>query len=141
VGAARLHVEVGRLEEAKELAREALAEAPASWGFNDLAWVAAELGCVTVLHERLERVPMQSKWVDATRALLSRDFATAAAVYDDMGVLDREALARLRAAEQLVADGRRAEADEQLRKSLAFWRSVGATRYLRQGEALLARTA
>jgi hypothetical protein len=37
--------------------------------------------------------------------------------------------------------GRRREADEQLRSALAFYRSVGATRYIRQGEALLAASA
>jgi hypothetical protein len=51
------------------------------------------------------------------------------------------ALTRLRAAEALVAVGRRTEADEQLRQALAFFRSVGATRYTRAGEALLAATA
>ena len=39
-------------------------------------------------------------------------------------------------AEQLVAEGRHAEADAQLERALAFWRSVGATRYIRQAEAL-----
>jgi hypothetical protein len=29
----------------------------------------------------------------------------------------------------------------KLRRALAFWRSVGATRYVREGEALLAATA
>ena len=57
---------------------------------------------------------------------------------DEIGDAELEALARLRAAEQLIAEGRRAEADEQLQRSLAFWRSVGATRYIREGEALLA---
>ncbi len=32
-------------------------------------------------------------------------------------------------------------ADEQLRRALAFWRAVGATRYVREGEELLAKTA
>jgi len=141
VGAARLHVEAGRVDEAKGLAREALAEAPATYSLADLAWVAAELDFARELLERLERIPLRTKWGDATRALLHRDFATAAEVYYDMGVRDREAAARQRAAAQLVADGRRAEADEQLQRSLAFWRSVGATRYIRQGEVLLAKTA
>ena len=48
---------------------------------------------------------------------------------------------RLCAAEQLVSEGRRAEADEQLRPALAFYRSVGAKRYVREGEALLAASA
>jgi len=52
-----------------------------------------------------------------------------------------EAYARLRAAEQLVAEGRQAEADAQLEKALAFFRSVGATRYIREAEALLAPAA
>jgi hypothetical protein len=44
----------------------------------------------------------------------------------------------LRAAEALVREGRRSEADDELKRSLAFWRSVGATAYVREGEALLA---
>jgi class 3 adenylate cyclase len=47
----------------------------------------------------------------------------------------------LRAARELVSAGRRAEADEQLRRALAFYRMVGATRYVREGEALLAASA
>lgn len=46
-----------------------------------------------------------------------------------------------RSAKRFVAEGRRAEADVQLQKALAFWRSVGATRYTREGETLLAATA
>ena len=58
-----------------------------------------------------------------------------------IGAAPQEALFRLWAAEQLVDEGRRAEADEQLRRALAFYRSVGATRYVREGEALLAASA
>jgi hypothetical protein len=57
---------------------------------------------------------------------------------DEIGDAELAAHARLRAVEQLLAEGRRAEADEQLRRSLAFWKSVRATRYIREGEALLA---
>ena len=35
--------------------------------------------------------------------------------------------------------GRRAEAEEQLELALAFWRSVGATRYVARAEALRAQ--
>nr|MBA3382770.1 hypothetical protein [Actinomycetota bacterium] len=139
--AARLYVEAGRVDEAREFAREALAETTALWSLLDLAWVAGELDCTTKLGEWLERTELQTRWSDVMRALLQRDFLTAADVFYDIGELDDEALARLRAAEQLVAEGRRAEADEQLSQSLAFWRSVGATRYIREGEALLAKTA
>jgi hypothetical protein len=58
-----------------------------------------------------------------------------------MGIDSDEAFFRLRAAEQLVDEGRRAEADEQLGRALAFYRSVCATRYVREGEALLAASA
>jgi predicted negative regulator of RcsB-dependent stress response len=77
----------------------------------------------------------------AADALLGGRWAEAADVYDEMGASPYAALAALRAAEWFVAQGRRAEADEQLRRALAFWRTVGATRYVREGEALLAETA
>jgi hypothetical protein len=48
---------------------------------------------------------------------------------------------RLRGAEALVQAGRRAEADAMLQQALAFYRSVGATRYLREAEALFAASA
>ena len=73
--------------------------------------------------------------------MLAQDFPEAATIYDTMGAARMAALARLRAAEVLVEAGRRAEADEQLQRALAFFRSVRATRYIRQGEALLAASA
>jgi hypothetical protein len=57
------------------------------------------------------------------------------------GSLPDEAHPRLREAERLIAGGRSSEGDEELQRALAFYRSVGATAYLREGEALLARTA
>jgi hypothetical protein len=59
-------------------------------------------------------------------------------LYAGIGALPDEASARLRAAEVLVREGRRAEADVELKQALAFWRSVGATAYVREAEALLA---
>jgi hypothetical protein len=53
----------------------------------------------------------------------------------------QEAYARMSAAQLLVEQGRRAEADEQLQRALAFYRSVGASLYVRQGESLLAASA
>ena len=66
------------------------------------------------------------------------DFAAAATSYANLGLQTYEARARLRVASDLVAAGRRPEADAQLARALAFYRSVGATRYIREGEALLA---
>jgi hypothetical protein len=58
-----------------------------------------------------------------------------------VGVPPYEAYVRLRAADALVAEGRRSEADEQLGRALAYYRAVGASFYVAQGEALLAKTA
>jgi hypothetical protein len=40
-----------------------------------------------------------------------------------------------------VGQGRRAEADAELRRALAYFREVGAIAFERRGEALLAATA
>jgi hypothetical protein len=105
------------------------------------AWVAVTLGRSSELVEVIEREPYKSPWLHAALAVGSGDFLGAADIIGGMGIVTHEAFFRLRAAEQLVDEGRRAEADEQLRRALAFYRSVGATRYVREGEALLAASA
>jgi hypothetical protein len=72
---------------------------------------------------------------------VSGDYRRAADVLDEIGYRPGEAYARLRDAKQLVEEGRRPEADAQLQPSLAFWREVGAKRYVREGEALFAASA
>ena len=64
--------------------------------------------------------------------------ADAAELYGYVGGAFEEAEARLLGAEQLLDQGRRAEADVQLRQALAFYRSAGATRVIAQAEALFA---
>ena len=105
------------------------------------AWVAVTLGRASDLVEVMEPEPFKSPWLRAGLAVTSRDFRAAADLFEGMGIFSHEAFFRLRAAEQLVEEGRRAEADEQLKRALAFYRSVGATRYVREGEALLAASA
>jgi hypothetical protein len=58
-----------------------------------------------------------------------------------MGARTEDARDRLWLAESLVKQGRRADADIELQRALAFYRSVGATRYIREGEALLSASA
>jgi class 3 adenylate cyclase/tetratricopeptide (TPR) repeat protein len=82
-----------------------------------------------------------SWWRQATDALLSGDPLRAAEIYSEIGSRPDEAYARLRAAERLLREGRRAEADVELQQALAFWRSVGATAYVRESEALLAEAS
>jgi len=69
------------------------------------------------------------------------NFGGADEILDEMGALGEEAFVRLRGAEALVQAGRRAEADAMLQQALAFYRSVGATRYIREAEALFAASA
>jgi hypothetical protein len=105
------------------------------------AWVAVTLGRESDLVEVMEPEPFKSPWLRAALAVTSRDFRAAADLFEGMGIASHEAFYRLRAAEQFVEEGRRPEADEQLRRALAFYRWVRATRYVREGEALLAASA
>jgi hypothetical protein len=75
------------------------------------------------------------------KAIAADEFEDAADLLAEIGAAPNEALARLRAAQQLVKEGRRAEADVQLHKALAFFRSVEATKYIHEGETLLAASA
>jgi tetratricopeptide (TPR) repeat protein len=104
------------------------------------AAVLVELGRATEFAEYAARVPRPSPWVPAAEAYAAGEYERAADLCAELSLPD-EAHARMRAAEQLAREGRRAEADGQLQRALAFWRSVGATRYVREGEALLAATA
>jgi class 3 adenylate cyclase len=104
------------------------------------ALVAVELERVDDLRRAVEAwVP--SLWKDASLAVLRGDLHVAADLYHEIGALAEEAFVRLSAARVFVAYGRRAEADEQLERALAFWRSVGATRYVAEAEALRAQAA
>jgi len=146
--AAAIFLEVGNQSRAGQTLAEAVA------GLGELhrlgfaaielplqAWVAVTLGRASDLVEVIEPEPFKSPWLRAALAVASGDFRTAADLFDGMGIVAHEAFFRLRAAEQFVEEGRRAEADEQLRPALAFYRSVGATRYVREGETLLAASA
>ncbi|CAN5168254.1 hypothetical protein BH09ACT13_BH09ACT13_07180 [soil metagenome] len=138
--AARVYAELGRDDEARLLAAELLGQSKqaADWRLFDVVWVAERLGCSGELRQLIEQAPAQTRWSSVFLAVLAREYETAADLFLEIGALNFEADARLRAAEKLVAEGRRLEADEQLEKALAFYRSVGATRYISEGEALLA---
>ncbi|HKB20644.1 MAG TPA: AAA family ATPase, partial [Gaiellaceae bacterium] len=104
----------------------------------DLAIALAALGGASDLVAFVERSRVKSPWRAAAAAYASGNFRRAADEYGGMGAQPDEAYARLRAAEACVREGRRADADAELKRSLAFWRSVGAGAYIREGEALLA---
>jgi class 3 adenylate cyclase/tetratricopeptide (TPR) repeat protein len=134
-------VDAGFVDEAQTLADELLALPVHDETPLDLSWVAGALGRVEQVRAAVEAMPRQTRWHNAAIAILAGDYPRAAQILDDAGELPAAAYTRLRAAEQLVEAGRAAEADDHLQKALAFWRSVDGTRYLREGEALLAKTA
>jgi class 3 adenylate cyclase/tetratricopeptide (TPR) repeat protein len=138
----RVYADLGRVEEAKRLADELLAEGGGiGHAFSEIAWVADALDRVEEVREAMDRAQPETRWADAARAVLRGDFEEAADVYYEIGELEDEAHARLRAAQKLVRKRRRAEADRQLQKALSFYRSVGAMRYVREAESVLAASA
>ena len=136
---ARTLVLVGKHEEAALALEEALGLLEsgivrAGFDLPYLVVAAAELGEDP---ERILAVARPSRWKEAARSYLARDFVGAADVYAQIGSLSDEAEARLRAGRSLLASGRRTEAEEQLQKALAFYASVRAARFIRDAEDLL----
>ena len=134
---ARTLLSVGRADEARPLADEltrllATAQPTFEWGdgWIDLAVVLTALDRTSQLVDALGRTSA-TPWVDAAYAYAAGDFVQAAETYAIIGSPQDEALARLRAAQALIQEGHRAEADEQLQHALIFYRAVGATRYSR----------
>ena len=113
----------------------------ASYWSGDLAVTLQALGRGAELLELLTHAKTPTRWFEAAAAVAAGEFQRAADLYDDIEALPEGAFARLQAAKRLVAAGRRAEANAQLSRALAFYRQVGATGYLRESEALLAATA
>jgi predicted ATPase/class 3 adenylate cyclase len=140
----------GRSEEAAALADELLtlwSSTPRTvlqshlQSFSDAAVALTTVARGDELAEIGAAARMQTCWIEAATAFVRGDFQRAAEIYAACGSLPDEAFARLRAAQALIADGSRAEGDRELQRALAFYRSVDATAYIREGEALLARTA
>jgi class 3 adenylate cyclase/tetratricopeptide (TPR) repeat protein len=136
-------LEAGKADEAGELAGEFLA-ALRSRGLGSeavslptLAWTLVALGRTDGLVDAFA-AKSHSRWAQAAQAVIEGNFRRAADVCQEMGSKPDEAYARLRAAEALLADGLPDEAEGQLERAVSFYRSVGATRYLQQAEALVA---
>ncbi len=107
----------------------------------DVAWTVRALGREPDLLELLDRKGTLTPWFEAARSVASGALLEAAEICAEIGSLPDEAYARLRSAELFAQTGRRPEAEAQLELALAFYRSVGATAYTRQAEALLAASA
>jgi tetratricopeptide (TPR) repeat protein len=135
--------ELGQREEASRLADELLERIPKSTSVHTALIPLTEalfgLGRTDELMEALETLS-ENPVRNAVRTYARGDLDTAADLLSAISSQD-EAYARLQAAAAHADAGRRAEADAQLHRALAFWRSVGATRYIRKAEMLLAATA
>jgi class 3 adenylate cyclase/tetratricopeptide (TPR) repeat protein len=147
---ARAKVAAGRLEEGQVLVDELLSswsEAPETLlashlqSSADVAVALSALECGAEFVEIADKAMVKTKWLEAATAFVSGGFLQAAAIYEQAGSLPDEAYARLRAAEALIQAGNRPEGDRELQRALAFYRSVDAKAYLRDSEAILARTA
>jgi hypothetical protein len=68
--------------------------------------------------------------------MLTGDFAKVADTCGNAGMKDMEARVRLRAAKALLGQKQPDAAAAQLEQALAFFRSVAATRYIREAEQL-----
>lgn len=140
---ARLHAELGELEAAAQVADELLgAWAQTRSGFVT-AWIldlwraASRTGIEARLQSAIE-ASHSFPWLEVAVSLIRQDFGAAVAQLDGMGAVYLVALARLWWAEWLLEQGRHPEATVQAERSLAFWRSVGATGYVRRSESLRA---
>jgi class 3 adenylate cyclase/predicted ATPase len=147
--AAFVYVQAGRPAEARALLDELIHVArtqdrrayPALHRLAEVALVARALERTDELLATIADEALHSPYHEAARALLRGDVVAAADLHASLGELAREAILRIVAAEGLLARGLRAEADEQLRRGLALARDLRATRWLREGEALLAASA
>jgi tetratricopeptide (TPR) repeat protein len=142
VTAAHVNLLLGNRTEAKDviettmsIVREAPIRAPGIGGDGITTFVRTGFG-----REWLEtsRSFAETGRVWAAQLVCRGQTVDAADLYAHIASPEDEAVVRLLAAEQLVEAGRRAEADVQLHRALAYYRAAGAPALVRQAEALFA---
>jgi tetratricopeptide (TPR) repeat protein len=114
------------LDRVRELPRLGFAVYP----FHTLAWLARSFGREAEIEALLSKERAISRWIPVSQAVLADDFHHAADLLAEIGAPAWEAFYRLQS-------GR----EDDVRAALDFYRGVGATRYVREGEALLAASA
>jgi hypothetical protein len=133
---------LGDLNSARSLALEVVEgwagveQVVLTWGGAGAVAAIATLTGVDALGTLGSKGSHRSLWVAAARDYLAGNLERAADIYARIGSRPDEAYARLRAAGQLARDGDATRADAQRKKALEFYRSVGATRYIHEAEAL-----
>jgi class 3 adenylate cyclase/tetratricopeptide (TPR) repeat protein len=143
---AHLQYETGHRTRASALVDEYLAELRpgrhigfAAVSLNKLVWTACALGRRSEVSAPL--ATLHGPWAEAAEAFAGGDLRGSIDITERLGAVSDEAWLRLALARSLVEENRRPEADIELQRALEFYRSVRATRYIREGEALLAQSA
>jgi tetratricopeptide (TPR) repeat protein len=143
-GCAYVMAQLGSIDEARSLLTElgrAIVEGedpvPEPWYMPEYALALRACEADRSSFETARQRAGHSAWFEAAAAYLDGEFERAADLMHDVGVLVYEAAARVAAADEYLAAGRRAEADAQLAAALAFYRSVDATALVSEAERLL----
>jgi tetratricopeptide (TPR) repeat protein len=110
---------------------------PSSYWLADLAFVLHRLGRSGRLLDAIGRAKTETRWLEAATAVAQRRLGHAAELFAAIGSTPDAALARLRAAELLIEAGSREQAETELERALVELRALGASYYVRAGEALL----
>ncbi len=138
--------EAGEHQPAGDLLGELLANEPHKIGdllagtVIDVALAAGRLGRSGEMRQWLRACP-ETLWSRAARSLVDHDFEKALAVLEAIDAVRAASLARLWAARVLTENGPDGEARQLLQPALDFFHSVGATRLIREAEALSAAAA
>ncbi len=141
-----VHAERGELDDARALMPE-LIESVRTNGITGaltpIAFYAEEVGAREELAAAIADAPgtRSSRWRDVLTLILDGDPRGAADLYAEIGAPTLEAKAHLYAGRRLLHQGRQAEGEAELEKALAFYRTVSATAYVAEIEALLGATA
>jgi hypothetical protein len=134
---ARAYAAVGRADDARAdvdllLRHWQRAAVVGSYWTADLAFAAVELDGAATIAAGLAAIH-PTRWVEAARAVTGGEFARAAELYGTIGSRPDEALARVYAAAP-GGNGGQDEARRSLAGAGAFFREVGAVRYLQLAE-------
>ena len=128
--------------EARALAEETLAALRESVDMSGAAsWLAVgadALGIREEFGEIVTRAP-EGPWKELLLAGAEGNVTRVADLYDSFGAPTFGANARLAACEILLASGRPAEGEAQVRRALDFFRTVDARFFVEKAEALLAQ--
>jgi|SRR4051812_1210318 class 3 adenylate cyclase/tetratricopeptide (TPR) repeat protein len=111
------------------------------WMLRDLMPLLPLIGRTEDVVSTIDQMRLHSGWHEAALAIAERDYRRAAAIYERVGARPAEAEARLDAADALIHQGEIEDGDRELDRSLAFWRSVGATAEIAKAELLRRRQA